>query len=181
MKRPVRPNPDDWASRQLRGNVLSSLPLAHERRNRHERRRRVLWSVLYGSFNPRRRRPPRRLDDSRFQTLDWHGAHVLAVAISILILNVADAFLTVALVTSGAAVEVNPFMRSLVVDNVTVFASLKVGVTGLSVILMVCFARYRFMRVVRVEFVMYVILAAYMVLIGYEVWMLQKFVTVHLF
>ena len=74
--------------------------------------------MIYGSFNPRRRRPPRRLDDSRFHSLDWHGAHLLAVAIGILILNVADAFLTVALLSSGSVIEMNPFMAALVTGNV---------------------------------------------------------------
>ncbi len=181
MKRSIRPNRDDWASRQLQNNAPSPPALPDERRNRSDRRRRVFWSILYGSFNPRRRRPARRLDDSRFHTVDWHDAHLFAVAIGILILNVADAFLTVAMVTGGTVVEVNPLLRSLVAGNVTVFASMKVGITGISVVLMVCLARYRFMRLVRVEMMMYVILVAYACLIGYEIWMLQKFVTAHLF
>jgi hypothetical protein len=69
--------------------------------------------VVYGSFRPRRRRPPRRLDDSRYQAVDWHAAHLLAVAIGILLLSVADAFMTVTLL-SGGAVEVNPVMAALI-------------------------------------------------------------------
>ncbi len=109
-----RPNaPNDWASAQLKGIAVSSPPASGERRERSDRRRRVWWSVVYGSFRPRRRRPPRRLDDSRYQAVDWHAAHLLAVAIGILLLSVADAFMTVTLL-SGGAVEVNPVMAALI-------------------------------------------------------------------
>jgi len=113
------------------------------------------------------------LDESRFHSLDWHGAHLLAVSIGILILSVADALLTVTLLSRGA-VEVNPIMALLVHSNVGAFAALKMAMTGFSVVLMVCLAHYRFMRVVRVELVLYVILVAYVILIGYEIRMLQK-------
>src|ERR1700686_1944220 len=127
--------------------------LSLERRARADRRRRVWWSVWYGSFNPRRRTPQRRLDDSRFHSLDWHSAHLLAVAISILLLSVMDAFLTVVLLQSGAD-EVNPVMAALIYRSVAMFAALKMSMTGAGVMLMVCLAHYRFLRLVRVEWVL---------------------------
>jgi Domain of unknown function (DUF5658) len=130
------------------------------------------WSVLYGSFNPRRRAPQRRLDDSRFHSLDWHSSHLLAVAIGILLLSVADAFMTVVLLQGGAN-EVNPVMAALIYRGVAVFTALKMAMTGTSVMLMVFLARYRFMRLLRVEWVLYGVLTAYVALIGYEVWMLK--------
>jgi hypothetical protein len=145
---------------------------SHERRARADRRRRVWWSVCYGSFNPRRRTPPRRLDESRFHSLDWNSSHLLAVAISILLLSVADAFLTIVLLQGGAD-EVNPVMAVLIYRSVAMFAALKMGMTGVGVMLMVFLARYRFMRLLRVEWVLYALLAAYVTLISYEVWMLK--------
>lgn len=147
-------------------------PAPEERRTRPDRRRRIWWSIVYGSFNPRRRRPPRRGDESRFHTLDWHGAHLLAVSISILIFSIADAFLTLELISAGA-MEINPLMATFISGDVTVFAELKMAMTGLSVLLMVLLSRYRFMRLVRVEILLYGALLAYVSLIGYEVWMLQ--------
>src|SRR5271154_3385659 len=91
--------------------------LTRERRHRADRRRRPWWSVCYGSFNPRRRTPPRRLDDSRFSSLDWYSAHLLAVAIAILLLSTADAFLTLLLLQGGAS-EMNPIMAAFVYRNV---------------------------------------------------------------
>jgi hypothetical protein len=142
-------------------------------RRASDRRARRWWSVFYGSFNPRRRRPPRRLDDSRFHSLDWHAAHLLAVAIGILLLSVADAFMTVTLL-SGGAVEVNPIMAAMVYQSAAVFATVKMAMTGFGVILLVVLARYRFMRVVRVEVVMYAVLVAYVGLLSYEYWMLRE-------
>jgi hypothetical protein len=145
---------------------------SHERRARADRRHRVWWSVWYGSFNPRRRTPPRRLDDSRFHALDWHSSHLLAVAIGILLLSVMDAFLTLVLLQGGAA-EVNPVMAALIYRSVAMFAALKMGMTGAGVLLMVILARYRFMRLLRVEWVLYGVLIAYVTLISYEVWMVK--------
>ena len=147
--------------------------LTQERRDRADRRRRLWWSIFYGSFNPRRRTPPRRLDDSSFHSLDWYSAHLLAVAIGILLLNVADAFLTLLLLQGGGVAEVNPLMAVLIYRSVAVFAALKMAATSVSLVLMVILARYRFMRLLRVEWVLYGVLIAYVSLIGYEVWMLK--------
>jgi hypothetical protein len=143
-----------------------------ERRERADRRRRPWWSVVYGSFNPRRRRPTRRLDDSRFHPVDWYSAHLLAVSLGILLLSAADAFLTPFLLLRGAD-EVNPVMAVLVYRSVAMFAAFKMAMTGASILTMVFLSRYRFMRLVRVEVVLYAALAVYTWLIGYELWMLK--------
>lgn len=163
---------NDWVTQQVQ--VTSArLPERSERRQRSDRRHRALWSVVYGSINPRRRRPARRLDDSRFHPLDWHSPHLLAVAIGILLLSAADAFLTSILLVHGAD-EVNPIMALLVYRNVAVFAALKMAMTGAGIMVMVFLARYRFMRLIRVELVLYAVLLVYAWLIGYEIWMLQS-------
>ena len=145
---------------------------SHERRARADRRHRVWWSVWYGSFTPRRRAPPRREGDSRFHSLDWHSSHLLAVAIGILLLSVLDAFLTMMLLQGGAD-EVNPVMALLIYRSVAMFAALKMGMTGMGVVLMVFLARYRFMRLLPVAWVLYGVLIAYVSLIAYEVYMIQ--------
>jgi hypothetical protein len=148
------------------------LLLTQERRDRVDRRRRVWWSVCYGSFNPRRRTVPRRLDDLRYHSLDWHSSHLLAVAIGILLLSVVDAFLTLMLL-QGGAYEVNPIMALLVNRDVAVFAALKMGLTSIGIVFMVFLARYRFMRLLPVGWVLYGVLIGYASLIGYEISMLK--------
>ncbi len=163
MNRFTRPRaPQAWASRYLHGL---------ERRDRPDRRSRLWWSLLYGNFNPRRRRPARRSDDPRFHSHDWYSAHLLAVAIGILLLCAADAFLTVNLLVNGAE-EINPVMAVLLYRGVAMFAALKMGMTGVGTVLMVLLSRYRFMRVVPVQSVLYGVLLTYMTLICYEIWML---------
>jgi len=144
-----------------------------ERRDLSDRRRRIWWSVIYGSFNPRRRSPPRRETEARFHSLDWHSAHLLAVAIGILLLSVADALMTVRLL-SGGADEVNPIMAAVVDRSATVFAVVKMTLTGLGVMMMVMLSRYRFMRMVRVDVAMYGILLGYGLLLSYEFSMLAQ-------
>jgi hypothetical protein len=167
--------PNKGAAAQLQG-IIAAVPSAgDDRRERHDRRRRVWWSVVYGSFNPRRRRPSRRLLEDRYHSLDWHDAHLLAVAIGILLLSMADALMTVRLLGVGAD-EVNPIMAAVVYRSAAVFATVKMTLTGLGVIVMVMLARYRFMRMVRVDVVMYAVLVAYSALLAYEFWMLRKLI-----
>jgi len=167
--------PNKGAAAQLQG-IIAAVPSAgDDRRERLDRRRRVWWSVIYGSFNPRRRRPSRRLLEDRYHSLDWHDAHLLAVAIGILLLSAADALMTVRLLSVGAD-EVNPIMAAVVYRSAAVFAIVKMTLTGLGVMTMVTLARYRFMRVVRVDVVMYAVLVAYSALLTYEFWMLRKLI-----
>jgi len=143
-----------------------------ERRARPDRRQRLWWAFLYGSVRPRRRYVGRRTDDGRFQPTDWHGAHLWAVSVGILILSVVDAFLTVTLM-SGGAIEVNPIMAAVMGHDIGTFAVLKIAMTGVCVMLMVFLARYRFMRVVRVEVLLYGVLLTYLFLVGHEMGMLR--------
>lgn len=143
-----------------------------ERRDRADRRHRIVWSILYGSFNPRRRRPARRLNDARFHPIDWYAAHLLAVSLGILLLSATDAFMTATLLLHGAD-EVNPIMAALVYRGVATFAAYKMAMTGLGIVGLVFLSRYRFMRVLRVELVLYAVLVVYAGLIGYEIWMLK--------
>lgn len=172
MKDASRSRPHDWVSQQLQGTAVRSPPWDSERRARADRRRRTWWSVLYGSFRPRRRHPARRLDDSRFHPVDWYSAHLLAVAVGILLLSATDAFLTAILLMQGAD-EVNPIMAALIYRSLAVFAAIKMALTGASIMVLVFLARHRFMRIVRVDVVLYAVLIGYASLFGYELWMLN--------
>ena len=164
---------NDWVDRQLQDTVARAPAHGSERRERTDRRRKKWWSVFYGSFNPRRRRPARRFGDSRFHPVDWYSAHLLPVSVGILLLSAADAFLTGILLVHGAD-EMNPVMAVLLYRSVAMFAALKMAMTGAGIVVMVFLARYRFMRVIRVELVLYAVLTVYAWLIGYEIWMLQS-------
>jgi hypothetical protein len=180
MKVSDSPHSRDRVPRHMQANVPCAPGDEGEQRRLSDRRQRVLWSIAYGSFNARRRRPPRRLNDARYHSLDWHSAHLLAVSIGILLLCVGDAVLTLTLMSYGA-VEVNPVMAMLVHGSPAVFTALKMAITGISVMLLVFLARYRFMRFVKVELILYGALAGYMILIRHEFRMLQDIPDLHLF
>ena len=94
------------------------------------------------------------------------------MSIGILLLSAADAFLTGILLLHGAD-EVNPFMAVFVYRSVATFAAFKMALTGVSIVSLVFLSRYRFMRVLRVDLVLYAVLVIYFWLIAYELWMLQ--------
>ena len=172
MKNASRLRSHDWVAQQLQGTAPQPPTWSSERRERADRRRRAWWSVLYGSFRPRRRHPARRLEDARFLPVDWYSAHLLAASVAILLLSATDAFLTPILLMQGAD-EVNPIMAALIYHSVAVFAAFKMALTGASIMVMVFLARHRFMRIVRVEVVLYAVLIGYASLFGYELWMLN--------
>lgn len=172
------PRTGEWANAP--GEIAACVVegTVRERRSHGDRRHRVWWSVLYGSFNPRRRRPPRRIDDARFHTLDWHRAQLLAVAIGILTLNVVDAFLTVTLLAAGA-IEINPVLAMIFEHRPALFVGLKMASTGASILVLVALAYHRFMRIIKVEIILYVILIAYILLIAHELQMLRGITSVN--
>jgi len=65
-------------------------------------------------------------------------------------------------------------MGVFVYRSVAAFAALKMAMTSISIIGLVFLSRYRFMRVLRVDLVLYAVLLVYFWLIGYEIWMLQS-------
>jgi hypothetical protein len=85
----------------------------------------------------------------------------------------ADAFLTLTLLNGGAD-EMNPIMAALLYRSATAFTVFKMATTGVCVLALVVLSRHRFMRVIRVEIVMYIVLGTYISLIGYELWLLNK-------
>ncbi len=142
-----------------------------ERRFGHDRRRTTLRTFLQGGFTPRRRAGRRA--GEQYWIVDWHDAHLLVPAVAILLLNVADALLTLTLLTVGAS-EANPFIAFILDAHPKLFAAVKIGMTGLGVLVMVAMARARVFGYFRVATVMHGILAAYVVLTAYECWLLRS-------
>ena len=103
---------------------------------------------------------------------DWFHPQWLGVAILILLLCCFDAVLTLTLINHGAY-EVNPFMAPLVEGAGRGFALVKVGLTAVGVVFLTILARLRiFGR--SVGYVLYLILAGYLTLVGYELFLLRN-------
>lgn len=142
-----------------------------DRRSGDERRRRTLFAYLYGGHRPRRLNG-RREADLVYPFIDWHSPRVLALALGILALCVADGVLTVVLIAHGATEE-NPLMALLVPHNLGLFAAIKLTLTAMSLFVIVACSRMRLLRRIPGESIMYFVLAGYAVLIAYELDLLR--------
>jgi hypothetical protein len=143
--------------------------LAADRRERDERRTLTLGTILRGSIRARRRRG-RRYDDSYH--IDWHEPDLLFLSVTTVLLSVIDAFLTLTLLRHGA-VEANPFLDYVLTYHPELFAVIKMTLTGGGVLVLVAMARAHLFRVIRVKTVLQWCLLGYVVLIGYELWLLR--------
>ena len=142
-----------------------------ERRKNNERRRSVFRALWHGNF-ARRRHAPRRSAERHFAVTDWFHPQWLAVALAVLLLSVADAFLTLTLISHGAS-EMNPFMQPLVQGSGHSFAYWKFGLTGTGVLILVILARLRLWGQA-VGAALYVAMALYVVLVAYELYLLRN-------
>jgi hypothetical protein len=145
---------------------------ATDRRNAPDRRKRTLYALVYGSFNPRRR-SARRVDARSLRDLDWHHPHWLAVAMLIVLLSCVDAALTLTLIAHGAY-EVNPVMAPIVGGSALVFTLVKVGLTAGGVVLLTLAARMRAFGKIPVSFLLYTVLLGYGILVIYELRLLEE-------
>jgi hypothetical protein len=143
----------------------------NQERRQVERRRSVLRALWHGNF-ARRRIQPRRNSERFVVVTDWFQAQWLAVAILILLLCSADALFTLTLIANGAA-EINPLMDPLVRGSGHEFAYWKFGLTAMGVVSLTLLARLRvFGRAVGV--ILYMVLGVYVILVGYELFLLRN-------
>ncbi len=126
-------------------------------------------AIVYGSFKPRRL-GPRRTGEERLGAIDWYHPWWLAIATLILALCASDAALTVVLIDRGAY-ELNPVLAPLI-GSAPLFVAVKVGLTGISVVLLTLLSRIRAFGRMPVGLLLYAVLAGYGVLIGYELHLL---------
>jgi hypothetical protein len=151
---------------------VADLDVRVERRHGVERRRLTLGSFLRGGITPRRRNG--RRSGEQHLPVDWHRPYLLFLSLMILLLSVADAFLTLTLIMGGAT-EANPFLAFILREHPELFAVVKMGLTGTGVLVLVAVARSRLFRIMRVETVLQGLFVAYVALIAYEWWLLRTF------
>lgn len=89
-----------------------------------------------------------------------------------LLLSVADAFLTVTLMSDGAQ-ETNPLLAFVLDEHPRFFAVTKMALTGMGVVLLIAIARTKLFRVVRAELFFQALVVAYVALVAYEAWLVS--------
>ncbi len=165
-------NPDqsaDLALGQSTSDKGSSEGLLSERRHANNRRDGIWKAFLYGNFHPRRRISRRAADGHHFW-FDWHEPRILYLALGILLLSCTDALFTLNLLREGAT-EGNWVMASMLEQSMDSFVVSKIGITSLSLLILVAAARRKFIRSFSVEHLLQVFLAGYILLICYEVYL----------
>ena len=158
----------------MRRFLTSSNKAPRERRGTPHDRRRGYWKTLWSSLSSRRRTTIRRANDPRHNVLsDHHEAHFFALIVTIILLCVADAFLTVTILARGG-VEVNPVMRALLEIDVRVFFAVKYLTTAVCLVLALTHRRFHAFRFLNGEHVLWWTFAIYVALVNYEVILLNR-------
>ena len=137
-----------------------------ERRAADERRA-FTWRTVFFGFMRSRRHAPRR-DNDEVIFLDWHHPWLFFLAVGIMLLSCADAFLTLTLMQHGM-IEANPFMASMLNQGGAAFALSKVIMTGTSILILVFLAKSRFMNRFRTGLFLTFFFSVYCCLVCYEI------------
>src|SRR5262245_59061770 len=148
-----------------------SEPASEERRTPVDRRALTLRTLLASGFSPRRRLG-RRAGDHELP-VDFHDPRLLVPVITMLLLSITDAVLTLRLMSDGAQ-GTNPLLAFVLTEHPRLFATVKMSLTGLGTLLLVALARARAFKIVRVSVFLYGLAAAYLVLVAYEAWLLSR-------
>ena len=146
-----------------------------ERRRPGERRATTVRAVVAGGWHGRRRNP-RRGDVVRPGSVDWHAPQWFAAALIVLLLSMADTFLTLVLVQHGAT-EVNPLMAPLVVGGGRSFAFLKLALTAAAVAILVTLTRVPAFGRLLAGPILVGTAFLYALLISYELWLVENFIS----
>lgn len=141
-----------------------------ERRYSIDRRSLSLRTFFQGSLTPRRR--DNRRGHEFEGLLDWHEPHLMFLAVMILLLSITDAFLTLTLISVGAE-EANPVMAYLLMRTPTLFATVKMALTGAGIVVLVALSRATVFRVIRISNIIHWCMIGYVLLIAYEAWLLS--------
>ena len=94
------------------------------------------------------------------------------LSVVMLLLSVADAFMTVRLLGDGA-IETNPVLALVLNEHPALFAAVKMALTGFSVIVLVAVARVRLLGLISARWVFQGLVLAYLALVLYERWLLS--------
>jgi hypothetical protein len=135
-----------------------------------DRRTAILKALWHGARYPRRRNA-RRGDEAR-GLVDIYPVSALIAVSALLILCSTDACMTIELISRGAY-ETNPFMDPLVHGSTWVFTVIKLALTAVSSGILLCVWRFRVFRFLQVSQLVFAIVAAYALLIAYELWLLH--------
>ena len=136
-------------------------------------RRHFSWKTFIYGFLLSRRRSARRTGDADVLFMDWHHPWLFFLAVSTMMLSVADAFFTLLLLDRGM-IEANPVMASIMQQGTHTFVAAKLAMTGCGILTLVFFAKARFLDCIRTGLILTVLFSGYACLVCYEIVNLLK-------
>lgn len=110
-----------------------------DRRSGRDRRGQPAFNVIKPLFSGKREHARRRTDRSRTVYFDRYNPVTRWFVVSILVLSVMDAFLTIMLIRNGA-VELNPVMAYYLAMGPQTFILIKYALTSLSVFILLVYS-----------------------------------------
>ncbi|MGB5306165.1 MAG: DUF5658 family protein [Gammaproteobacteria bacterium] len=140
---------------------------------RENDRRQTSFRTLLGLIFTCRRRHSRRYQDEINNYIDWYGPWPLVASLLIIGMCFLDAYLTLILLNHGAE-EANVLMDWLIQKDVFTFTTAKMGITSLSVIVLVMHHNFRVYKIIAVRYLMYALVPLYSLLIAHEINMLAQ-------
>lgn len=148
-------------------DTMSDTSSMAERRAADERRE-FTWRTVFFGFTRSRRHSPRRGKDSGVIFLDWHHPWLFFLAVGIMLLSCADAFLTLTLMQHGM-IEANPVMAAMIGKSTATFAASKMLMTGVGILAIVYLAKARFLNRFRCGLILTVAFSGYACLVCFEI------------
>ena len=149
---------------------------AGDRRSGGDRRRRRM-SDLRWFFRTGRRRGLRRGSDRQgLHFMDYYSPRIFYVLVLVLLLSVADAFLTLWLMDNGA-VELNPVMAYFIAVGDDAFLAVKYLLTSISVVIAVVL-HYAFLRHFGIHFklLLHVFAGCFAAVVVWEIFLAVRYV-----
>jgi len=130
-------------------------------------RRIFSWRTVLFGYLRSRRIASRRACNTEELFGDWHHSWLFFLALGIMVLNCADAFFTLQLVSHGM-VEANPLMAAAMGHGTAVFVSTKVAATGIAILTLVFFSRVTFLNRLRTGLLLTIFFCLYCCLVCYQ-------------
>ena len=103
----------------------------------------------------------------------YYDPMLFFVVLSIIIMNVLDAFFTIMLLENGNIIELNPLMAALIEKGSLYFFNVKYLLTALSLILLVVHKNFSIFGVFKTTHVLFFIFGGFFLLNTYQIYLLN--------
>ncbi len=141
-----------------------------QRRSGVDRRAFTARTLITCLISPRRSRG-RRASDRKYPMLDVFDSSAMLLAVTLMLLSLADAFFTLNILARGGE-EVNPVMNYVLQFGTFAFVAVKVVLTAIPAVVLVASGNYKLFGVVRVRSILAAAIGAYAGLVLYEIGLL---------